>query len=120
MNISLSELFVLMGVPTAITSAVVGLCVWALQRTLAKKDEQRQKKIEEREKARTEVELSTVASVYASLDLGIATAAAVQRIPDAHCNGDMHEALERAKGIQDSQRDLFVKLGIAATLQKEA
>lgn len=120
MNFTLGELLVLMGIPTAITSAVVGMCVWQLQRTLAKKDEQVQRKIEDREKARTEIELSTVASVYASLDLGIATATAVQRIPDAHCNGDMHEALERAKNIKDSQRDLFVKLGIAATIQKEA
>ena len=89
--------------------------MWLLQRKLTQRDEKTQRQIEEREKARTEIELSTVASVYASLDLGIATATAVQRIPDAKCNGDMTAALDKAKKVQDAQREMFVKLGIIAT-----
>ena len=34
-----------------------------------------------------------------------ATAEAVQRIPDAHCNGDMHEALTTAKKAKKDYRD---------------
>lgn len=36
----------------------------------------------------------------AALALGEATSRAVQRIPDAHCNGDMHAALEYAQKVK--------------------
>ena len=40
----------------------------------------------------------------ATLALSEATAEAVQRIPDAHCNGDMHEALEFATSTKQKYR----------------
>ena len=44
--------------------------------------------------------------------LSTATAKAVQRIPDAHCNGDMSRALEYARHIKQSQRDFLQQQGI--------
>lgn len=44
--------------------------------------------------------------------LSIATAKAVQRIPDAHCNGDMTEALKKATEIQNSEKDFLMDKGI--------
>ena len=41
-----------------------------------------------------------------------ATAKAVQRIPDAHCNGDMKKALEDAEKVQKEENDFFVENGI--------
>ena len=39
----------------------------------------------------------------AALALGESTARAAQRIPDAHCNGDMHAALEYAQKVKHEQ-----------------
>ena len=44
--------------------------------------------------------------------LATATAKAVQRIPDAHCNGDMTEALRRASEIQNEEKEFLLDQGI--------
>ena len=44
--------------------------------------------------------------------LAVATAKAVQRIPDAHCNGDMTDALKEAAAIQSEEKDLLMNEGI--------
>ena len=48
--------------------------------------------------------------------LAEATAVAVQRIPDAHCNGDMHAALEYATSVKHKQKDFLTKQGVDALL----
>lgn len=53
-------------------------------------------------------------STTAAIALGEATAKAVQRIPDAHCNGDMHRALEYAADIKHRQKDFLTSLGVHA------
>ena len=45
-----------------------------------------------------------------------ATARAVQRIPDAHCNGDMHAALDYAAKIKHAQKDFLTSQGIHAII----
>lgn len=50
----------------------------------------------------------------AAIALGEATAKAVQRIPDANCNGDMHDALNYAANIKHKQKDFLTKQGIHA------
>ena len=94
------------GIPTALT----GLFFWKLQRDLAKKDKAR----EERERNREKLDMVILKSTTASLALGEATAKAVQRIPDAHCNGDMHSALDYATKIKNEQKDFLTSLGIHA------
>ena len=96
----------IMGIPTAAT----GLFVWLLQRWISKKE----KKREELEGKREKLQLQLVRSVNASITLGEATAKAVQRIPDAHCNGDMHAALEYATKVKHEQKDFLTALGIHA------
>lgn len=93
-----------MGIP----SAIMGLLVWSLQRRLAKRDKAQQ----ENEAAREELELSLVQCCWASIALGEATAKAVQRIPDAHCNGDMHAALDYAESVKRGQKMFLAKKGI--------
>jgi hypothetical protein len=53
-----------------------------------------------------------VQSVNAAIALSEATAKAVQRIPDAHCNGDIQVALEYADRVKHDQRDFLQKQGI--------
>ena len=55
--------------------------------------------------------------VNAAIALGEATARAVQRIPDAHCNGDMHAALDYAAKIKHAQKDFLARQGIQAILE---
>ena len=52
----------------------------------------------------------------AAIALGEATARAVQRIPDAHCNGDMHAALDYAAKIKHAQKDFLTSQGIHAII----
>ena len=90
-------------------AAVIGFGFWLIERKIQK----RSKKEEEREKLRERQELFLVQGVNAAIALGEATAKAVQRIPDAHCNGDMHAALEYAKKVKHEQRDFLAEQGVA-------
>lgn len=93
-----------MGIP----SAIMGVIVWVFQQKIASRD----KAQEEREIAREELELSLVQCCWASISLGEATAKAIQRIPDSHCNGDMHAALDYAEQVKREQKMFLAKKGI--------
>lgn len=94
------------GVPTAAT----GLFVWLLKRHIDKQDNQRTEQEQNREK----LDKTLIQSTTAALALSEATARAVQRIPDAHCNGDMSRALEYASKVKHEQREFLTGLGIHA------
>lgn len=93
-----------MGIPTTIT----GLLVWWFKRAIDKRDA----KLDEREEKIEKFMLITAQNGRAALVLAEATAKAVQRIPDAHCNGDMTSALERAEKIQKDEQEFLLDLGI--------
>ena len=59
-------------------------------------------------------EVPLIQNTRAALALAEATAVAVQRIPDAHCNGDMHAALEYARKVKHEQKDFLTVQGIHA------
>ena len=105
-----------LGIPSALT----GFLVWNFERKIAKREakrekeqEERHKKEAEREKAREELQILTIQGVSAAIALGEATAKAVQRIPDAHCNGDMHDALNYAIKIKHKQKDFLTRMGLS-------
>lgn len=109
-----------LGIPSALT----GFLVWNFERKIAKREakrekeqEERHKKEAEREKAREELQILTMQGVSAAIALGEATAKAVQRIPDAHCNGDMHDALNYAIKIKHKQKDFLTRMGIASVVE---
>ena len=106
-------------VAAGIPSAVTGFGFWLIERKIAARDEQMKKEAEkreqeqaERDRQRKEYELSQLNMTVATMALAEATAAAVQRIPDAHCNGDMHKALDYANKIKNEQRDFLRKQAI--------
>ncbi|MFR8334733.1 MAG: hypothetical protein ACLU9S_22240 [Oscillospiraceae bacterium] len=71
-------------------------------------------KAEELERSREKLDVMLLQSTTAAIALGEATAKAVRRIPDAHCNGDMHRALEYAADIKHRQKDFLTSLGVHA------
>ncbi|MEQ2757130.1 hypothetical protein AAAT95_01785, partial [Hominifimenecus microfluidus] len=63
--------------------------------------------LDQREQVRYQHELYMLKSIDAAIALGEATARAVQRIPDAHCNGDMHAALNYAQKVKHDRKDFL-------------
>ena len=105
------------GVPAAIT----GLIVWLFQRHLTKRDKaqeakegDREKRAEEQKKNREHLDIIMVEAVRAALVLCEATARAVQRIPDANCNGDMHQALDCATSAEKTLNTFLESMGVHA------
>lgn len=100
-----------MGIP----SAVCGFLFWLLKRDISKRDkakEDRDKLKDEREERVEELMLLIMKETRATNILATATAKAVQRIPDAHCNGDMTAALEEARRIQMEEKDFLIDNGV--------
>lgn len=95
------------------TGAIVsGVVLAVFKHWLDKRD----KASAEKERAREELELRLIETSTASMALAEATAKAVQRIPDAHCNGDMHAALDYAAQVKHKQRDFLNAMGVAAIM----
>lgn len=114
-TITLQQLILILGIPSAFT----GFCFWLLERKIQQREEQdkrdrerRQAEVDRRDTARKEYERYQISMISASMALSVAVAEAVQRIPDAHCNGDMHAALEYAKKIKGEQKDFLNKMAI--------
>ena len=106
-----------------IPAAVVGFAVWMMQQKILKRDKQREednlryrKEREEKEQAREQFEINLLEQLNATMALSEATAKAVQRIPDAHCNGDMHAALKYAEETKRKQKEFLQKKGIQAIM----
>lgn len=98
------EILLTFGVPTAITS----FAFWLLKRYIDKKDTKR----EEKEANTEKLILMMIKMGKANNILAEATARAVQRIPDAKCNGDMTNALEEAEKIRQAEKDFMFEQGI--------
>ncbi len=108
-------------IAASIPSALTGFCFWIIEQRIQKRakkredeEKERRKEEEKREKLREQQELLLVQGVGAAIALGEATAKAVQRIPDAHCNGDMHAALDYAAKVKHEQKDFLARQGIEA------
>ena len=87
-------------VSAGIPSAVIGFLIGRLNKQIEKRDKEK----EAWEKARQKHEVMMIKLILVTLSLSEATAEAVQRIPDAHCNGDMHAALEEARRMKNEYR----------------
>ena len=105
-------------------SAVIGFGFWLIERKITKREDKRDeleadriKKAEEKERNREALEIIILRSTSAAIALGEATAKAVQRIPDTHCNGDMHAALEYATTVKHEQKDFLTRLGVKSVVE---
>lgn len=100
----MEALLIAAGVP----SAICGLLVWWLKRHIDKREKAR----EEHDKNMQDLMMMIMQTGRANNVLAVATAKAVQRIPDAKCNGDMTSALEEASRIQKEEKDFLMQMGI--------
>lgn len=93
-----------MGIPTAI----VGLVFWYLKRRIVASEKKQQEKT-----LNTEALILMMMQSTRANTVGItAIAKAVQRIPDAHCNGDMDSALQQMEEIQKKEQQFIIDKGI--------
>ena len=100
----------------AVAMIVVAIieAVAARERRNAKKERE---EVAEQRKDQEDLMVLMIQGNWAAIALGEATARAVQRIPDAHCNGDMKEALKYATDVKHKQKEFLAKLGIHAVLE---
>lgn len=94
---------VAMGIPSAIT----GLLVWKFKKDIDERDKAKEKRDDDRHK----LMLMMMKTGHANYVLSSAIAMAIQRIPDAHCNGDMKAALAEATKLQQEEQDFLVDKG---------
>lgn len=95
-------------ISTGIFSTILGFVAWLLKRHI----DDIEKKREEKETNTETLMLYIMQTSRATNVLAEATARAVQRIPDAHCNGDMTTALAEAEKIQKAEKDFLLDQGI--------
>jgi hypothetical protein len=100
----LINVLITFGIPTAIT----GLAFWMLKRYIDKKEAKR----EEKEVNTEKLILLLIKMGKANNILAEATAKAVQRIPEAHCNGDMTSALAEAEAIRKEEKEFMFEQGV--------
>lgn len=95
-------------VAMSIPSTITGLLVWWLKKHIDKRDKKRY----DRESNTEQLILLIAQNSRSTYRLVKATAKAVQRIPDAHCNGDMTYALEQAEKFQREEQEFLIDQGI--------
>lgn len=104
MELTIAQIIAVFGIPSAIT----GIGVWWFKRRV----EASEKKNQEQQQNIEALIMMIVQSSKAN-SIGItAIAKAVQRIPDAHCNGDMTAALEQMEAIQQKEKQFLMDKGI--------
>ena len=100
----------------AIAAVTVGLInAFSQKKTKQDLSAEFQKELQEareKERARQKYEIYMIKGIMASNTLSEATARAVQRIPDAHCNGDMDTALEEEEKVKKEIQLFLAKQGV--------
>lgn len=100
----IEQILMTMGVP----SAIFGLLIWWFK----KKIDDREERQLAREKSQETLMLMMMKSTRENTALCTAIAKAVQRIPDAQCNGDMKAALERVEKASKEEKDFLISHGV--------
>ena len=107
----MTELLIAAGIPSAITAFLF----WLLKRNIDRNEHKR----EEKENNTEKLILMLVNTSRSTNILAEATAKAVQRIPEAHCNGDMTSALEQAAKFQKEEQEFITQQGIKNIFEKD-
>lgn len=97
-------------------SAAAVVIVALIEAAAARERKKDKKEVSEQQKGQEKLLLCLIEGTWAAVALAEATARAVQRIPDAHCNGDMHAALDYAAGVKHKQKEFLAKQGVHAIL----
>ena len=111
-NIGLGQMVLAFVAAMGIPSAIMGLIIWRLERRIDKQEKEQAAQ----EQGQKDLFVLVVQGTNAAIALGEATARAVQRIPDAHCNGDMHDALDYAADIKHKQKDFLTRQCVSSLM----
>lgn len=98
------EIILAWGIP----SALVGFGFWLIKKYIDKREAKREEKDSNTER----LILMMLRMGKANNILAEATARAVQRIPDAKCNGDMTAALAEAEAIRKEEKEFMFEQGV--------
>ena len=101
-------------------AAVVVALIEAIAARDRRRDKKEREKAAEQQKMQEQLMLKLIEGSWAAIALGEATAKAMQRIPDAHCNGDMHAALDYAAEVKHKQKEFLAERGIHSILDNGA
>ena len=96
-------------------AGVMSLPIWLLKRHIDKRDREREEERKKQEAKDRKIEqfmLFIMRNGRATNILATATAKAVQRIPDARCNGDMTNALAEAAKLQNEEKEFVFDQGV--------
>lgn len=104
MELTIAQLIAVFGIPSAIT----GFCIWWVKKRI----EANEKKTKEHEENLEALVLMMMQTTRANTVGITAIAKAVQRIPDAHCNGDMTDALAEMERIQKKEQQFIIDKGV--------
>ena len=111
------ELLIAAGIP----SAIVAFCFWLLEKRIQKRAEaeKNERARRQREENREKLQYMMLKALDGSLCLSEATAKAVQRIPDAKCNGDMHAALDYELERKHDLENFLTRQGVNHIVHKD-
>lgn len=98
------QILITFGIPSAIT----GFGVWWIKRKIDRNEAKRK----EHDANLEDLVMMMMSSTHANTVGITAIAKAIQRIPDAHCNGDMTEALKQMEAIQKKEQQFVFDKGI--------
>ena len=86
-----------------VVAGVVSLGFWWVKKQIDKKEAERKAQ----EEATRSLILIMIKESRSANILAMATAKAVQRIPDAQCNGDMTSAIEQAEALLKEEKNFL-------------
>lgn len=92
-------------VAASIPSALTGLAVWVLKRTI----DRHEKDCKVAEEMREEFDIMIIESVNSAIALGEATATALK---NGHTNGETDGALEYARSVKHKQKEFLTRKGV--------
>lgn len=109
------EIFIAFVAAMGVPSGICGFLFWQLKRDIEKREKQK----EDHDKNIEVLMRMVMDTGRANYVLAHATARAIQRIPDAQCNGDMTAALEEAARIQKKEQDFLISQGVHLTFGRD-
>lgn len=92
----------------AMPSVLLGMIVWYFKKIIDAKEKREIERLESHKK----ILLLLSKGTRSNSMLAVATAKAVQKIPEAHCNGDMAKALEVVEKTAEEEKEFLLKQGI--------
>ena len=102
---SLSEILLILGIPSALGAALIGLGFWYLKKIITRNEAKR----DEHEQNIESLILMMLQSERANTVLCKATAEAVR---DGHCNGNMTAALEAVEKVALAEKEFLLDKSI--------